>query len=78
MPSYLSLPFLPSSTPLVHQAVLTVLFSNFPLFIYFIHDSIYVSMLPSQFVPPSPFPTVITSPFFRLIIAIFLDSIYMC
>ena len=58
--------YLPSSTSLPsHQPTflghhrvsgLSVLFSNFPLTIYFTHDSVSMSMLPSQFVPPSPSP----------------------
>ena len=36
------------------QAGLPVLYINFPLTIYFAHDSVYISTLLSQFVPPSP------------------------
>ena len=47
--------------------------------IYFTHDSVYTSILLSQFVPLSPFPTVSTSSFStKFIGTIFLDSIYMC
>ena len=35
-----------------HQAGLPVLYSNFPLFVYFIHNSVYMSMILCQFVPP--------------------------
>ena len=42
---------------------LPVLQTNFPLVIYFTHGNGYVSMLLSQFVPPSPSPTVPTSLF---------------
>ena len=46
---------------------------------YFTHDSVYLSRLLSQFVPPSPSPAVSTSTFSaRFIKTIFLDSIYMC
>ena len=46
---------------------------------YFTHDSVYRSMSLLQFVPPSPFPTVSTTPFStRFIRTIFIDSIYMC
>ena len=49
-----------------------------PSSIYFTHDSVYTSMLLSQFVPPSPSPTVTASPFStRLISTIFLDSMYV-
>ena len=37
--------------------------SNFPLAIYFTHGDVYASMLLSQFIPRSPFPTESTSPF---------------
>ena len=37
--------------------------SKFPLAIYFTHGYIHVSMLPSQFVPPFPSPTVSTNLF---------------
>ena len=47
--------------------------------IYFTRDSVYMSILLSQFVPLSPFPTVSTSSFSTKFIGIiFLDSIYMC
>ena len=50
-----------------------------PSSIYFTHDSVYISMLLSQFAPPSPSPTMTTSPFStRLISTIFLDSICVC
>ena len=50
-----------------------------PSSIYFTHDSVYMSMLLSQLVPPSPSPTVTTSPFStRLISTIFIDSICVC
>ena len=40
---------------------LPVSYSNFPLAIYFTFGGTYVSMLLSQLVPPSPFPSVSTS-----------------
>ena len=67
--SLLSLrPLLPSPTldPQVItecQAGLPVLYSSFPLVIYFTHRSLYMSMLLSQFVPPSPSPAVSTGLF---------------
>ena len=56
--SLLSLP--PTSHPIPplwviteHQAELPALFSNFPLAICFTHGNVYISMLLSQFTPPS-------------------------
>ena len=37
----------------------------FPLAFYFTYGNVYVSMLFSQFIPPSPSPTVSTSVFSR-------------
>ena len=42
---------------------LPVLYSNFPLPISFTYGDIYVSMLFSQFIPPSPSPAVSISLF---------------
>ena len=79
----------PHPTPVVltkHQADLPVLYSSFPLAICFTHGNVYMSMLLSQFVPPSPSPyapAVSTSlfsmycPATRFITTIFLDAIYM-
>ena len=56
-PSELSASTLPQPTPLVVTdlgAAAPVLFSGFPLAVCFTHDDVYVSMLLSQFVPPSP------------------------
>ena len=57
------------------------------LVIYFTYDNMHVSMLFSQTIPPLPSPTESKRPFFtsclfrclayRVIITIFLDSIYM-
>ena len=70
-----------------HQAGLLVLYSNFSPAIYFTHDSVYMLMLLSPFVPLSLSPTVSTRLFLhlhlhsfpvnRFISTIFLDSIYM-
>ena len=72
---------------LEHQAGLPVLYSNFSPAIYFTHDSVYMLVLLSPFVPLSPSPTVSTRLFLhlhlhsfpvnRVISTIFLDSIYM-
>ena len=60
-----------------NQAGLPVLFSSFP-HNNFIHDGVYMSVLRSQFIPPSPSPAVSTSSYAaRFINTIFLDSIYM-
>jgi len=45
------------------QAELPVLYSNFPLAIYFTCGNVYISGLLSQFVPPSPAFAVSTSLF---------------
>ena len=46
-----------------HWVELPVSYSKFPLAIYFTYANVYVSMLYSQFVPPSPFSAVSTSLF---------------
>ena len=67
--SFLSFPPLLHNSPLQviteHQAGLPVLYSSFPLASYFSHNSVYLSMLLSQFVLPSSSPTVSTTPFSR-------------
>ena len=88
-PSWASLPPpQPHPTPLgCHRAPrwVPVSTSKFPLAIYILHMVIYVSVLFSQFVPPSS-PAVSTAPFSMcpysysknsFIGTIFLDSIYM-
>ena len=70
----------PSHPPGSHRA-------KFPLAICFTHGEVYVSMLLSQFVPPSPLPSASTGLFSvsaspllpcRVISTIFLDSTHMC
>ena len=70
-----------------YWAELAALCNNFSLAIYFTYDNVYVSVLLSQFLPPSPSPTVSTSlssmslcsyPENRFIGTIFLVSTYMC
>ena len=61
LPSILSLPPLQVITE--HQAQLPVLCSNFPLASSLTHNSIYMSTLLSQFIPPSPCLTVSMSLF---------------
>ena len=93
IPFLLSLPVTLWIPPLCvitdNRAEFPVPYSGFPLAIYFIHGSIYMLMLISQFFPPFPSPTVFTSLFFmfvspcscpvnRFLSTIFLDSIYMC
>ena len=53
----------PTSNPIPHLEVSTehwielpVLYSNFPLAIYFTYGNIYVSILLPQFIQLSPFP----------------------
>ena len=49
-------PTQPLSVTAEHQAGLPVLYGSFPLVICFTHGSVYMSMLLSQFIPPSPSP----------------------
>ena len=68
--NYIYIPSLEPPAPLISppwvvtegQAGLPVLQSSFPLLTCFTHDSLYMSMLLSQFVLPSP-PAVSTRPF---------------
>ena len=80
--------FHPTNPPLyVIAEYQAVLYNSFPLAIYFTHDSVYMSMLFPQFVPPSPSVTMSTNfslhlhfhyfPENRFISTIFLDSLYM-
>ena len=48
--------FAPLQVITEHQAEFPVLHRSFPLAICFTHDSIYMSMLLTQFIPPSPSP----------------------
>ena len=59
----LPLPPFHSSRLSQSQAELPVLYISFPLVICFTHDSVYMPVLPSQFVSASVSPTVATSPF---------------
>ena len=85
-----TLPIPPVQVVIKHRADLPVLCSCFPLVIYFIFYSVYMSMLLSYFVPAyhslSPCPQV-HSPRLRLYSCpaprfirtfFFLDSMYMC
>ena len=59
IPSLLSLPPTPNPTLLViteHQAELSVLYSIFPLAVWFTHGAVCMSMPLSQFIQPLPFP----------------------
>ena len=87
-----TLPIPPLQVVTKHRADLPVLCSCFPLAIYFMFGSVYMSILLSHFVPaypsPSPCPQVhslrlrlysCSAPrFFKTIFLFFLDSIYMC
>ena len=66
VPCLLNLPTSPPPIPLPkvvteHQDELPVLYSNFPLAIYVTHCNVYISMLLSQLLPPSPSPAESTS-----------------
>ena len=66
LPSWASLPSSlshPSKVITKHRADLPVLFSSFPLAIYFTFGSVYISVLLSHFVPASPSCPVSWSPF---------------
>ena len=75
--TYVSSLFEPPSHPISpldvvpeHQVELPVLYSNFPLALYFTHGNAYVSVLLSQFVSPSPASTV--SSVFSMSVSLFL------
>ena len=80
IPSLLHLPpTQPHPTHLGHhraRAELPVLYSRFPLAIYFTHGSVYMSFLISQFVPPSPSPAVVTCRF-SMSVSVFLPCKYV-
>ena len=69
-----------------HQAELPALHGSFPPALYFIHGSVYMSILISQFIPPSPsllcpqvrylYLHLCSCPGSRFICTIFLDSTY--
>ena len=64
-PSHPSIP--PIQVTTEHRAELPVLYNMFPLAIYFTHDSVFMSIPISQFIPSSPSSpssTVSTCPFF--------------
>ena len=63
-PSWASLPPTPPQAITERQPESSVLHGSFPLASCFTHGRVYVSMLLSQFVPPSPSPTVSTIPQF--------------
>ena len=56
-------PILPLQGITKHQAELPVSYSSFPLVIYFKYDRVYLSMILSQFILPSPSPAVSTCHF---------------
>ena len=61
---HISLPSVPPLQAITeHKVRLPVLYGNFPPATYLTHDSVYMSVLLSQFVPPSPPTTVSTSLF---------------
>ena len=75
--TYVSSLFEPPSHPISpldvvpeHRVELPVLYSNFPLALYFTHGHVYVSVLLSQFVSPSPASTV--SSVFSMSVSLFL------
>ena len=58
-PSWTSLPPpIPSYPSRLSQVELPVLYNNFPVAIYFTYGNVYMSVLLSQFIPPSPAPAV--------------------
>ena len=86
--SWTSLPALSHTTRSSHSTEpSSVLYSRFPVAIYFTHGSVFMSNLISQFIPLSPPPLCphvrsLCLPFYscpanRFICTIFLDSTYM-
>ena len=59
-----------------YQIELPVLYSNFALPTYFTYGDIYVSMLFSQFIPPSPSPAMSRS-LFSMSVSLFLPCKYI-
>ena len=73
-PSWACLPA-PCPTPLGHHKTpgwTPCVISNFPLSICFTHGIVYLSVILSQFIPPSPFPM---SPFHKSILYWFISTI---
>ena len=72
----------------VHQPKHPVSYIEHRLALHFLHDSIHVSMPFSQIIPPSPSPSeykirsihlcLFCCLTYRIIITIFLNSVYMC
>ena len=78
------LPIEPHSSPSSHPSSVSentkltppVQHGSFPLAIYFTHGSAYISVLLSQFVPPSLSPAVSTSPK-RIFFSTLLTQVYL-
>ena len=78
---HISLPLEPPSHILPHLTrlgchrtlgfELTASYSKFPLAVYFTHGNLYALMILSQFIPPTPSPTVFTS-LFSVSVSLFL------
>ena len=69
--------FLPPPPPIPpghHRAELPVLYSSFPLASYFTHESVYMSMLLSQFVSSSPSAHPMSTSLFSTSASLFLPS----
>ena len=58
--AFLPLPIPPLQVVTEYQAKFPLLYSNFPLTVYFTHGSVYMSVLCSQFIAPSPYTPVST------------------
>ena len=59
-PPRASLPRIPSLLSHSTAFELSASYSEFPLALYFTYDNVYISVLLSQFIPPSASPTVST------------------